>query len=134
MIEMIKGLLLDNPKPSIVILAFLVTLAMTLVTKYFTDQKRMRELKGNQKACQIKMKEFQIGTPDYMAVQKELMACSMELFKKSFKPLMISFIPLILFFWWIRGIYSTVLPGWLWWYIPAGIVSSILLRKILKVV
>jgi uncharacterized membrane protein (DUF106 family) len=57
----------------------------------------------------------------------------MELMKHSFKPLLISFIPLIIFFWWIRGIYSAVLPGWLWWYIPAGIISSIILRKALKV-
>ena len=131
---MIKELMIANPKISIIVLAFLVTLAMTLITKYFTDQKRMKELKDRQKACQVKMKQFQIGSPDYMEVQKELMECSMELFRKSFKPLLISFIPLIIFFWWIRGIYSVVLPSWLWWYIPAGIVSSIVLRKILKVV
>ena len=130
---MIKELMIANPKVSIVILAFLVTLVMTLITKYVTDQKRIKELKDKQKECKINLKKFKIGSPDYMKVQSEMMNCSMEIFKKSFKPLLISFIPLILFFWWIRGIYSEVLSSWLWWYIPAGIISSMILRKVLKV-
>lgn len=126
---MITELMTTYPKASIIILAFLVTLVMTLVTKFFTDQDRMKELKEIQKACNIKLKK---NREDGEA-QKQMMECSIELMKHSFKPLLISFIPLIIFFWWIRGIYSAVLPGWLWWYIPAGIVSSIILRKVLKV-
>jgi uncharacterized membrane protein (DUF106 family) len=126
---MIKDFMIAYPKTSIIILAFLVTFVMMLITKYFTDQDRMRELKKIQKACNIKLKENRQDA----AAQKQLMECSMELFKHSFRPLLISFIPLIIFFWWIRGIYSVVLPGWLWWYIPSGIVSSIILRKALKV-
>ncbi|MBD3247491.1 DUF106 domain-containing protein [Candidatus Pacearchaeota archaeon] len=126
---MIVELMTTYPKVSIIVLAFLVTFAMTLVTKFFTDQDRMKELKEIQKACNIKLKK---NRNDGEA-QKQMMECSMELMKHSFKPLLISFIPLIIFFWWIRGIYSQVLSGWLWWYIPAGIVSSIVLRKVLKV-
>jgi uncharacterized membrane protein (DUF106 family) len=131
---MITELMIAYPKPSIVILAFLVTFVMTLITKYLTDQKRMKELKDKQKACQIDLKKYELGSEDYLKVQREMMQCTAELMKKSMKPLLISFIPLIIFFWWIRGIYSEVLPGWLWWYIPSGIISSIILRKILKVV
>ena len=131
---MITELMIAYPKPSIIVLAFLVTLIMTLITKYFTDQKRMKELKTKQKECQINLKKYQLGSEDYLKVQKEMMQCTAELMKSSMKPLLISFLPLIIFFWWIRGIYSTALPGWLWWYIPTGIISSIILRKILKVV
>ncbi|HJX49957.1 MAG TPA: EMC3/TMCO1 family protein [Candidatus Nanoarchaeia archaeon] len=130
----IKEWMVANPKLSVIVLAFLVTLVMTLVTKFLTNQPKMRELKDKQKQCQINLKSFPLGSEDALKVQKEMMACTMELMKHSFKPILISFIPLILFFWWIRGVYSTVLSGWIWWYIPAGIISSIILRKILKVV
>ncbi len=131
---MIINLITKYPKGSIILLSFLVTFCMTLVTKFFTDQGKMKELKTRQKACQLNLKTYQLGSEDYMKVQKEMMQCSFDLMKKSMKPLLISMIPLLIFFWWIRGIYSTILPGWLWWYIPAGIISSIVLRKVLKVV
>jgi|SRR3989344_147268 len=130
----IKELMIANPKLSIVVLSFLVTLAMTLVTKKFTDQNRMKELKEIQKACQIKLKDNKGNPTKIQEIQKEMMTCSMELMKHSFKPMLFTFLPLILLFWWVRGIYTAILPGWIWWYIGAGIVSSIILRKLLKVV
>ena len=48
---MIKEWMITNPKLSIIIISFLVTLVMTLITKKFTDQNRMKELKKIQKAC-----------------------------------------------------------------------------------
>jgi len=130
----IKELLISNPKLSIITISFLVTLVMTIVTKKFTDQNRMKELKGIQKACQIKLKDHKGDMVKQAEIQKEMMACSMELMKHSFRPMMYTFLPLILFFWWVRGIFTEILSGWIWWYIGAGIVSSIVLRKVLKVV
>ena len=130
----IKEWMIANPKLSIIALSFLVTLAMTLVTKKFTNQSRMKELKDIQKACQIKLKDNK-GNPEEMAkIQKEVMACSMELMKHSFKPMLFTFLPLIFLFWWIKGVYTDVLSGWIWWYIGISIISSIILRKALKVV
>lgn len=130
----IEEILLTNPKISIVIISFLITLVMTLVTKKYTNQNRMKELKQIQKACQIKLKDAK-GNPEEMSkIQKEMMDCSMELMKHSFKPMLYTFLPLILLFWWIRGVYSEVFSAWIWWYIGAGVVSSIVLRKMLKVV
>ena len=130
----IEEWMIANPHLSVIVFAVLVTLVTTIVTKKFTDQNRMKELKDIQKACQIKLKD-NAGNPAKMAeIQKEMMECSMELLKHSFKPLLITIIPLFIFFWWMRGIYDGVFSSWLWWYIGAGIVSSILLRKILKVV
>lgn len=130
----LEDILIASPKLSIIILSFLITLIMTLVTKKFTNQNRMKELKEIQKACQIKLKNAK-GNPEEMArVQKEMMECSMELMKHSFKPMLYTFLPLIVLFWWIRNVYSEVFSAWIWWYIGAGIVSSIVLRKMLKVV
>ena len=131
----IKEWMIANPKLSVIILSFVVTFVMTLVTKYFTNQNRMKELKALQKACQIKLKDNK-GDPEKMAeIQKEMMACSMELMKHSFKPMLITFIPIVIFFWWVRKIYAlTSLGGsWIWYYLVAGIISSIILRKVLKV-
>jgi len=127
---MINEFIMVYPRTSIILLAFLVTLIMTLITKYTTNQDRMKELREIQKACRIRLKKDKLDKK----AQEQMMECSMELMKHSFKPLLISFIPLIIFFWWIRGIYSEILPGWLWWYISSGIISSMVLRKILRVV
>jgi uncharacterized membrane protein (DUF106 family) len=133
---MIKDLMISYPKESVILISALVTLIMTLITKNFTNQNRMRELKDLQKACQIKLKDNK-GNPQKMGeINKEMMECSIEMMKHSFKPLLITFIPLILFFGWIRGVYLETSLGnsWIWYYIISGIVSSILFRKVFKVV
>ena len=95
----------------------------------------MKELKGIQKACQIRLKDAKGDMKKQQDIQKEMMECSMELMKHSFKPLLITFIPLILFFGWIRGIFleTTLAVAWLWYYIGVSIISSIFLRKVLDV-
>ena len=132
---MIREFIIANPKPSIIVLSFLVTLVMTLVTKKYTDQNRMKELKSIQKACQIKLKDAKGDMKKQQEIQKEMMDCSMELMKHSFKPILITFIPIIIFFSWIRGIFleTTLAGAWLWYYIGASIISSIFLRKVLDV-
>jgi len=126
----------SNPTLSIILIGFLVTLIMTLITKKFTNQTRMKELKDIQKACQIRLKDKKGDLEEQKKIQKEIMECSMELMKHSFKPMLITFIPLILLIFWLREAYmETVIAGtWIWWYIGAAIGSSIILRKILNVV
>lgn len=129
----ITSLMIANPTWSIIILSILITFVMTLITKKFTNQTRMKELKEMQKSFNTKMKENK-GNPDIiMNIQKEMMSVSMELMKHSFKPMLITFLPLIILFWWIRGIYTGVLEHWIWYYIGASIVSSIIFRKIFDV-
>jgi len=133
MLEQLASLLTAYPKPGIIIISFLITLIMTLVTKYFTDQNRMKELKDIQKSCQIKLKNAKGDAKTQAEIQKQIMDCSMELMKHSFKPMLITFIPIILLFSWIRGLYTEILAKWIWWYLGSAIVSSMILRKVLKV-
>ncbi len=127
----LADLLTQNPKLSVVVVAFLITLIMTLITKKFTNQKRMKELKEKQKELQKNIR----GDPSQMAKSnKEMMDISMELMKHSFKPMIFTLVPLLLFFMWLRGIYEPILSSWFWWYLGSGIISSIVLRKALKVV
>lgn len=76
---------------------------MTLVTKKFTNQNRMKELKGIQKACQIKLKEVKGNADEMTKINKQMMECSMELMKHSFRPMLITFIPILLIFWWANA-------------------------------
>ena len=129
----LESLVITYPKLSISIVALAVTFVMTLVTKKFTDQKRLKELKKIQKACQIKIKDHKGDMKKQGEIQKEMMACSMEMMKHSFKPLFITMIPILFLFAWIRGVYTEVLTSWIWWYLGAAIASSIVLRKALDV-
>ena len=128
-----KEWMIAYPEVSISVIAFLITFAMTLVTKKFTDQNRMKELKKIQKACNIKLKNAKGDLKEQQKIQQEVFECSMELIKHSFKPMFITMIPLLLIFWWIRGFYHPILASWFWWYFGAAIISSIVLRKILDV-
>jgi|TARA_B100001971_G_C18083758_1_gene479726 uncharacterized membrane protein (DUF106 family) len=132
----LTDLIISNPKISVVTISFFITLAMTLVTKFFTDQIRMKELKEEQKKHQANLKEHKGDLEKQKKIQKDMMESSMELMKHAFKPMLITFLPIIIIFWWIRGIYlETVIANtWLWWYIGTSIGSSIILRKILDVV
>lgn len=130
---MIKELMIANPKVSIVLISILVTLFMTLITKFFTDQKRMKELKEIQKQCQIRIKDAKGDLKTQTEIQSEMMSCSLEMMKYSMKPMLITFIPLLILIGFLRGVYSSVFSSWIWWYIISGMISSIALRKILKV-
>ncbi|MBS3094716.1 DUF106 domain-containing protein [Candidatus Pacearchaeota archaeon] len=134
MLEQITNLMMAYAKPSIIIVAVLVTLFTTLVTKYFTNQNRMKELKDIQKACRIQMKDNKGNPQELEKINKQVMECSMEMMKHSFKPMFITFIPLLILIYWLRGIYTIILPGWIWWYIISSVIASIALRKLLKVV
>ena len=134
MLEQITNLMMAYAKPSIIIVSVLVTLFTTLVTKYFTNQNRMKELKDIQKACRIQMKDNKGNPQELEKINKQVMECSMEMMKHSFKPMFITFIPLLILIYWLRGIYTIILPGWIWWYIISSVIASIALRKLLKVV
>ena len=95
----------SNPTISIISISLLVTFAMTLFTKYFTDQTSMKELKEKQKACQKELKENKGDIEAQKKIQKEMMGYSMDLIKHSFKPMLYTFIPLITIFWLIRKIF-----------------------------
>jgi uncharacterized membrane protein (DUF106 family) len=130
----ITSFVTSYPEGSILLISFLVVLVTTIVTKYFTDQKRMKELKEIQKACQIKLRDNRGNIEEMNKINKEVMDCSMELMKHSFRPMLITFIPLVLLAGWMNSVFAKILPSWIWWYILSGLVFSIILRKILKVV
>ena len=133
---MINELIISYPKESIVLISVVVTLAMTLVSKYFTNQDRMKELKTVQKTCQIKLKENKDNVKKMAEIQKQMLECNLEMMKHSMKPMLFAFLPLILLIGWLKGVYSTteIASSWLWWYIGSGVLSSLIFRRLLNVV
>jgi uncharacterized membrane protein (DUF106 family) len=134
-LEFITSLIKLYPLVSVIILALAVTFLSMLVTKYLTNQERMRELKARQTACQKLLKDVKGDMAKMQKIQGDMMACSAEMMKMSFKPMLITFIPFLIIFTFIRGAFTgTSIAGtWFWYYLATGLISSFIFRKILNV-
>ncbi len=130
--------LMTIPSPwNLLLLSFLITLLMTLLYKFLTDQKLMKELKEEMKELQKEMKMLKDSPDKMMEVQKKAMERNMKYLFQSLKPTLISFLPILLIFSWMREYYTSignpeVLFGltWIWIYIIASILMSLGLRKL----
>ncbi|MFA7707804.1 MAG: EMC3/TMCO1 family protein [Candidatus Pacearchaeota archaeon] len=129
---MINEIIIQHPKLSILVVSFLVTLFITIVTYYMTDRTRMKELKDKQKALREEVKKYRDNPQKMMELNKKMMEDMPEQLKHSFKPMIITMIPILIVFAWLRSTFAlTSLAGsWLWWYILSSMVFSIFLRKI----
>ena len=120
------------PTYSIIVLSAIVTLISSLVTKWLTNQEHLKGLKERQKQIQKDLKTCKPGDKLFEELQSELLQISMTTMKSSFKPLLVTFIPFLLLLGWIRSTYTTILPGWIWYYIISSLVASLVYRKMLK--
>lgn len=84
---------------TIFFLSFLITLGTTLIYKYTTDQKRMRQLKEESKKFQEKLRAARNEPEKMMKIQSQAMKVNLELMKHSLKPTLYTFIPIIIIFW-----------------------------------
>ncbi len=128
----ITELIQTNPRISIIVLSFIVTLVITTVSYFMTDREKMKEIKERQKELRADMKKFRGNPEKVMELNKKLMEDLPEQMKLSFKPLLVTLIPLLIFFGWLRATFAgTAISGtWLWWYIISSIIFSIVVRKV----
>ncbi|MBS3074167.1 DUF106 domain-containing protein [Candidatus Pacearchaeota archaeon] len=131
----ITTLIQANPRISIIIIALLVSFLSTLATKLLTNQERLKELKEEQKKSKELLKQHKGNTEKMMEIQKGMMSGSMEMMKQSFKPMIITLIPLLIVFSFLRSTYAAteLAKSWIWYYLAAAIIGSMLFKKILKV-
>lgn len=101
------------PLASIAIIAFLISLIITIVYKYMTDQTMMKDLKTRQKDMQKQMKEHKKDPEKLMKIQKEAMELNMKYMKQSFKPTLITLLPILIIFGWLNAniAYDPIMPG-----------------------
>jgi uncharacterized membrane protein (DUF106 family) len=125
-------------------ISIILSIFVTLVYKYMTDQTLMRELKKDLKKYQKQMKEHRSDATKVSEVSKKSMAVNMKYMHQSMKPMLITMLPFLGIFTWLRSNFAETimynLPvwphtlGWLGTYIIFSMVFTTLFRKILGVV
>ena len=128
----ITQLIQNNPRISIIILSFIVTLFITIVNYFMTDRNRMKEIKEKQKRLRVELKEFKDNPQKMMEINKQMMEDMPEQLKHSFKPMLVTIIPLLILFKWLRATFliTEIAGSWFWWYIISSIAFSMILRKV----
>ena len=146
----------SQPLLSIIVFSFIITLVLTLIYKWFTNQNRIKELKEEQKRLQSKIKDEK-DNEEMMKLQEDLLKKSAELMKITMKPMFITILLIWPTFIFLKNLYSTagvgaiipwsfnlpvlcsLLPGlcdgagWFLSYAIFSMIFSIIIRKILKV-
>ncbi len=135
------GVLLNLDKLwGMVIIVLIITIFMTLVQKYATDQKELKQIKEDQKELQKEIQKYKEHPEKMMELQKKQLEFIPKTFRLTLRPIIFTGIPLIIFFRWF-GDYFAQFPDykflglmpWIVFYILVSIVFSIILRKIFKV-
>jgi len=140
-LDPVLGPVMNIPSPwNIIVISLILTAIITIMYKFLTDQKLMKQLKGEMKDFQKEMKDLKDDPKKMMEVQKRAMEKNMKYMLQSLKPTLFTFIPLILIFGWLRSYYTAIGNpdvlfglGWIWIYIICSIAFSIGLRKLLKI-
>lgn len=129
----IVELIQAHPILSIISLAFVVTLAISIVNFFMVDREKMKEIKDRQKELRKEIKLYKDNPEKMMELNQKMLEDLPEQMKHSFKPMIITLIPLLILFAWLRSTFAeTVIAStWLWWYIGASIVFSIVIRKLM---
>ncbi len=106
-LNVIFGPILSFPGPSgVLLISLFVSLLITLVTKYLTNQEAMKKLKEDMKEIQRQSKEAKGNAQRLMELQKRQMELTMEQFRHSLKPTLITFLPIILIFGWMGSVFA----------------------------
>ncbi len=94
------------PLLAVIIMSFIISLIIILITKYTTDQALMKRLKDEIKEHQKQIKELKSNPTEAMKVQKKAMEVNMKYMMHSLRPTIITFIPIILIFGWMSSTFA----------------------------
>jgi uncharacterized membrane protein (DUF106 family) len=97
----------------IFIISLLATFLTTIIYKYTTDQKMLKQVKKDMKDMKDQLKKYKNDQKKMMKIQKEMLDKNMIMMKQSFKSMLYTFIPLILVFAWLAATiaYQPILPN-----------------------
>jgi len=100
------------PLAGILIISIVITVLITLIYKWTTDQNLMKQLKDEIKEFQKEAKTLKSDPQKAMEVQKKAMQTNMKYMMQSFKPMLFTFIPIIIIFGWLNTnmAYEPILP------------------------
>jgi uncharacterized membrane protein (DUF106 family) len=133
-----------EPLKGIGLLSIVLSLLVTLVYKFMTDQVLMKELKKELKKHQKHMKEHRGNSAKISEISKKSMETNMKYMQQSMKPMLITIIPFLAIFTWLRNTLgdTILIPlsfwsghlGWIGTYIIFSMIFTATFRKILDVV
>lgn len=97
---------------AILVISAFITILVTVVYKYTTNQSEMKRIKDDLKKYQKEMRETK-DTKKLMGIQKKSMELNMTYMKSSFKSTLYTFIPIIIIFAWLNMhiAYEPILPN-----------------------
>ncbi|MBR9698896.1 DUF4199 family protein [Candidatus Woesearchaeota archaeon] len=98
-----RPLLSLHPLLAVALVALLVTVIITFVYKFTTNQDLMKRLKTEMKEMQKQMKELRQHPEEMMKVQKKAMQSNMKYMGQSFKSTFYTILPIIIIFSWMSA-------------------------------
>jgi uncharacterized membrane protein (DUF106 family) len=135
------ALLQWNLTIGMIVIVLVISVITTLVQKYATDQKALKELRAEQKLLQEEMKKFKEDPAKIAELSKKQMEFFPRTFKLTSRSILFTGLPFILFFRWFSDFFTMLgnpkffgFLTWFWFYFIFTIVFSSFLRKWLKVV
>jgi len=98
---------------AMLVLSAVLSLLITLVYKWTTNQTMMKQLKDDVKKYQTEMKANKHDQKKVLEIQGKAMNANMQLMKHSFRPTLITLLPIIIIFGWVSGHfnYDPIMPG-----------------------
>ena len=114
LLDPVFGPLLKLPSLwTIILLSFFISLIITLIYKYTTNQNLMKELKDEMKEFQKQIKELRNDPQKAMEVQKRSMKTNMKYMSHSMRSTLFTFIPIIIIFGWMNAhlSFAPIMPG-----------------------
>lgn len=135
------ALLKWNLTIGMLLVLLIIALITTIIQKYATDQKALKELRAEQKLLQEEMKKFRDNPEKMSELSKKQLEFIPKTFKLTSRTILFTGVPFLLFFRWFYDFFSILgqpnffgfLP-WIWFYFIFSIIFSSILRKIMKVV
>lgn len=134
------GTLLNwNATVGIALFALAISLGITLIQKYTTDQETLRQIKKEQKLLQAEIKKYKHDPEKVMALNKKQLEFLPRTMEITLRPIMYTSIPIILFFRWFNDYFAANpvkifgFMSWFWAYILMSFIFTPIFRKLFKV-
>lgn len=98
---------------AIVIISLVISVLVTVIYKYTTDQNLMKRLKTEMKELQAEIKSLKDKPQEAMKVQQKAMETNMKYMMQSFKSTLFTIVPVILIFGWFNAnlAFEPISPG-----------------------
>lgn len=108
-----RPLLELSPLFIVLIISAIITVLITTIYKFTTNQNLMKQLKDEMKEFQKEMKQLKDDPKRMMEINKKSMKTNMKYMSHSMRSTLITFIPIILIFGWMNAniAYEPILPN-----------------------